>query len=95
MSKKTYASAPKAVHDCRELLLWIIPQIDKLPRIRRYSLGEKLENRLLTVLESLVTAAYAPNKNGSSKEVSKSLNDSLFLFLLLFKVNQKGIMQVV
>ncbi len=55
-------STPKAVHDCRELLLWIIPQLDKLPRSRRYILGEKLENRLLVVLESLVTAAYAPNK---------------------------------
>ena len=53
----------KAVNDCRELLLWIIPQIDKLPRVRRYTLGEKLENRLLVVLESLVTAAYAPNKS--------------------------------
>ena len=62
MSVKKYSSAPKAVHDCRELLLWIIPQIDKLPRNRRYTLGEKLENRILTVLESLVTAAYAPNK---------------------------------
>jgi len=56
MKNKTYASAPKAVHDSRELLLWIIPQIDKLPRVRRYTLGEKLENRLLVVLESLVTA---------------------------------------
>ncbi len=40
----------------------MIPHLDKLPKNRRYTLGEKLENRLLTILESLVTAAYAPNK---------------------------------
>ena len=45
-----------------ELLLWIIPQIDKLPRNRRYTLGEKLETRLIEVLECLVSAAYAKQK---------------------------------
>lgn len=48
----TKPSTPKAVEDCRALLLWMIPQLDKLPRVRRYTLGEKLENRLLMVLES-------------------------------------------
>lgn len=55
-------NSPKAVRDCRELLLWIIPHIDKLPRNRRYTLGEKLEGRLIQVLELLVSAAYAKQK---------------------------------
>ena len=84
MNKKSYASAPKAVHDCRELLLWIIPQIDKLPRIRRYTLGEKLENRLLTVLESLVTAAYSPNKSTFLFQANRDLEVSRHLWRLCF-----------
>lgn len=60
--KQTQPSTPKAVQDCRDLLLWMLPHLDKLPKNRRYTLGEKLENRILTILESLVTAAYAPNK---------------------------------
>lgn len=55
-------NSPKAVRECRELLLWMIPHIDKLPRVRRYTLGEKLEVRLLQVLEGLVSAAYAKQK---------------------------------
>ncbi|MDJ0805856.1 MAG: diversity-generating retroelement protein Avd [Gammaproteobacteria bacterium] len=61
-TKPKKSSVPKAVEDTRELLLWMIPQLDKLPRKRRFTLGEKLENRLLTILESLVTAAYTSDK---------------------------------
>ena len=53
---------PKAIEDCHELLLWMLPQLDQFPRNRRFSLGEKLEARLLSVLELLVSAAYTRNK---------------------------------
>ncbi len=52
------ASVPQAVQLCHELLLWMIPQLDKFPRVRRFTLGERLENALLEVLELLVEAAY-------------------------------------
>lgn len=58
--KQPSQSVPQAVHDCRNLIKWMIPHIDKLPRNRRFTLGERLENRLLLILESLVTAAYVP-----------------------------------
>ena len=45
-NKPAKPSTPKAVEDCRELLLWMIPHLDKFPRNRRYTLGEKLENRV-------------------------------------------------
>lgn len=47
-------SVPSAVQSCHELLLWLIPQLDKFPRIRRFTLGEQLENDLLGVLAALV-----------------------------------------
>jgi len=84
VKKQSYSSAPKAVHDCRELLLWIIPQLDKLPRNRRYTLGEKLENRILTVLESLVTAAYAPNKSTFLFQANRDLEVSRHLWRLCY-----------
>ena len=37
--------------DCHALLLWIIPQMDKFPRLRRYTLGERIETLLLQVLD--------------------------------------------
>ena len=30
-------TVPQAVHSCHELLLWLIPQLDKFPRARRFS----------------------------------------------------------
>ena len=53
---------PQAVQSCHELLLWLIPQLDKFPRMRRFTLGERIEAGLLAVLELLVEAAYTHNK---------------------------------
>jgi len=54
---------PKAVQDCHDLLRWMIPELDHFPRVRRFSLGERLESGLLAVLEWLVEAAYAREKS--------------------------------
>ena len=56
-------SVPQAVQSCHDLLLWLIPQLDKFPRSRRFTLGERVEGGLLEVLELLVEAAYSRNKD--------------------------------
>jgi len=60
MTKQAHATntTPVAVHDCHQLLAWIIPQLDQFPRARRFTLGEKLEVLLMDVLEFLLEAAY-------------------------------------
>ncbi len=40
-------STPQAVQACHELLLWLLPRLDKFRRVRRYALGEQLETTLL------------------------------------------------
>ncbi len=67
------ASVPQAVQSCHDLLLWLIPQLDKFPRSRRFTLGERLETGLLDVLESLVDAAYSRNKETSLKRANLRL----------------------
>jgi hypothetical protein len=57
------SSVPQAVQSCHDLLLWLIPQLDKFPRTRRFTLGERVEGGLLEVLELLVEAAYSRNKD--------------------------------
>ncbi len=64
---------PKAVQDCHELLLWLIPQLDKFPRNRRFTLGERLETCLLRVLENLVAAAYSRDKTGDLRQANRQL----------------------
>lgn len=53
---------PQAIQDCHRLLEWLIPQLDKFPRLRRYTLGERIEQGLLDVLEALLEAAYSYQK---------------------------------
>ena len=52
-------TTPQAVQACHELILWLIPQLDKFPRSRRFTLGERLETILLEILELLVEAAFS------------------------------------
>ena len=56
---QTARDVPAAVQACHELLAWIIPQLDKMPRLRRYTLGERVETLLLQVLENLIEASYS------------------------------------
>ena len=42
-----------------ELLLWMAPTIQKLPRSHRFVLGERLESSLYRLLEDLVRARFA------------------------------------
>jgi hypothetical protein len=37
------ANIPQAVQSCHELLLWLIPQLDTVPRVRRFTLGDRIE----------------------------------------------------
>jgi len=48
----------QAVESCHDVLLWLIPQLDKFPRNRRFTLGDKIEQNLLDVLGLLVEASY-------------------------------------
>lgn len=36
---------PQVVQSCHELLFWLIPQLDKFSRARRFTLGERIEMR--------------------------------------------------
>lgn len=67
---------PQAIRDCHALLLWIIPQLDKFPRLRRYTLGERIETLLLQVLERLLEAAYSSgrDKTRALQRASQHLN---------------------
>ena len=65
---------PNAVQSCHELLLWIIPHLDKFPRSRRFTLGERLEQGLLEVLKALVEAAYSRDKRAALRRANMELH---------------------
>lgn len=63
--KQQSHTLPKVVEDCHECLAWIIPKLDQFPRNRRFTLGERIENGLLLVLEQLIRAAYQKQNTDS------------------------------
>jgi len=62
----------------------MIQHLDKLPRNRRYTLGDKLENRMLGILESLVAAAYTKDKRPFLVQANRDLEVCRHLWRLCF-----------
>jgi len=58
-------NTPQAVQSCHELIRWLIPQLDKFPKNRRFTLGEKIEVSLIEVLSLLIEASYS--KRGKTR----------------------------
>ena len=79
-------TTPKAVQACHELLLWLIPQLDKFPRVRRFTLGERLETALLEVLELLVEAAFSRTKQNTLKRANLRLEVVRHLWRLAYEL---------
>ncbi len=80
-------TVPQAVQSCHELLLWLIPQLDKFPRVRRFTLGERIEAGLIDVLERLVEAAYSRNKDASLRHANLKLEVVRHLWRLAHELN--------
>ena len=77
---------PKVIDDCHELLKWLIPLLDKFPRQRRFTLGERLESGLLDVLEECVDAAYSKNKRPQLNIANRRLSSVRHLWRLAFEL---------
>lgn len=75
-------TTPQAVQACHKLLRWLIPHLDKFPRVRRFTLGERLESVLLEVLEATVESAYTRNKQQSLQRANLRLEVARHLWRL-------------
>ncbi len=75
-------TTPQAVLACHELLKWLIPHLDKFPRVRRFTLGERLESVMLEVLEATVESAYTRNKQASLQRANLRLEVARHLWRL-------------
>ena len=79
-------TTPQAVQAAHELLLWIIPQIDKFPRVRRFTLGERLESTLLEVLEATLEAAFSARKQAALDRANLRLETARHLWRLALEL---------
>ncbi len=79
-------NVPQAVQSCHELLVWLIPQLDNFPRMRRFTLGERLETGLLQVLEALVEAAFSRQKSAILARANRQLEVNRHLWRLALEL---------
>ena len=86
-------TTPQAVQAAHELLLWLIPQIDKFPRVRRFTLGERLESTLLEVLELSVEAAFTHNKRAALQKTNLRLEVVKHLWRLALELQVVALRQ--
>ena len=63
-------TTPKAVQDTHITLQWFIQKLDKFPRNHRFTLGERIENRLIEILELLIQASY--QRTGKEHSLSQA-----------------------
>ena len=86
LSRATDNTLPQVIDDCHELLKWLIPVLDKFPRSRRFTLGERLESGLLDVLEECVDAAYSPRKSAQLRSANRRLSTVRHLWRLAYEL---------
>ena len=79
---------PQAVDDCHKVLVWLVPMLDHFPRSRRYTLGSKMENEMLEVLESLLNATYSSSsqRKGALQRANRKLAVSRHLLRLALEL---------
>ena len=86
MSTNQPKDIPKAISDCHQFLKWLIPQLDKFPRSRKFTLGERIESGALKVLEKLVEAAYSRRKLDLLAEANTQLDVLRHLWRLSYEL---------
>jgi|SRR5581483_778374 len=65
-----------------DLVLWTAQHVAKFPRGHRFTLGERLENKLLSVLEELIRAKFAAEKAALLRGINLELEVLRFHFRL-------------
>ncbi|MBI5399090.1 diversity-generating retroelement protein Avd [Candidatus Saganbacteria bacterium] len=63
----------KVISRTYDLLKWLLPLVSKFPRDKRYTLGQRLENKLLDILALLLEANYSKVKIDLLKKANLEL----------------------
>ncbi len=62
-----------AVEGCYQLLLWLIPVLDNLPRRQKFQLGDRMQATAMQVLDILVAAAYTRERSALLQQANLEL----------------------
>ena len=66
-----------------DLLLWLIPVLEKFPKSQRFLLGERIETLLLDIMDLIIQAVYTRNKASILKEANLKIEKLRYLIRLV------------
>jgi len=75
---------PKVITRSYDFIRWAIPHIAKFPRNQRYTLGERIENKLIGLLERLIEAQYSKDKIAILRKANLEIEQLRYLFRLSY-----------
>lgn len=64
-------SVIQKTYDC---IRWYVPIIERLPKIHKFTLGDRIINQLYDLLEGLIQAKYARNKRTQLESLNTQLD---------------------
>ena len=67
-----------ALESMYQLLLWLIPTLEKFPRSQRFLLGDRLQTQALSVLDNLIAATYSRERGGHLQAANLELEKLRF-----------------
>jgi len=62
-----------------EFLIWLLPKIHKFPRDQRFLLGNRIEDRILEIMELLIRARYSRERLDLLTQANTELDVLLYL----------------
>lgn len=65
-----------------QFLLWLVPTVDKFPRARKFTLGDRIEAAALDVLDHLIAATYTRKRDALLADANLGLERLRFLMRL-------------
>lgn len=65
-----------------QFLLWLLPAVEKFPRSHKFTLGDRIENAALNVLEALVEATYTRQRTQHLQRANLGIEKLRFLIRL-------------
>ena len=65
-----------------DLLLWIIPQLEKFPKSQKFLLGDRIETLILDIMDLIIQAIYTRNKATLLKDANLRIEKLRYLIRL-------------
>ena len=81
--EKNSLKIPQAVQHTYDLILWAIPILANFPKSYKFLLGERIESKILDLLDNLLAAYYSKEREQFLRQASLEVEQVRFLFRLV------------